>query len=142
MNGYSELRLNCIARREVARPMRHAVAAFLAATGCGDQETSNDILTAVGEALANAVEHAYDGVDENEVELFARIERGDTLAVDVFDRGSFINRAPRAGRGFGMRIVEAIAQAVTINVDNGTHVRMIFNVPPNRKDDASYEATG
>jgi anti-sigma regulatory factor (Ser/Thr protein kinase) len=137
MTGYSELRLNCIARREVARPMRHAVAAFLAATGCGDQETSDDILTAVGEALANAVEHAYDGVEENAVELFARLENDHTLAVDVFDRGTFIDRAPRAGRGFGMRIVEAIAQAVTINVDNGTHVRMIFNVPHNREDVAS-----
>jgi anti-sigma regulatory factor (Ser/Thr protein kinase) len=142
MTGFSELRINCIARREAARPMRHAVAAFLAAAGYGDRETSDDILTAIGEALANAVEHAYDGVEENEVELFARLEHDDTLAVDVFDRGTFINRAPRAGRGFGMRIVEAIAQAVTINVDNGTHVRMIFNVPPNRKDAAAYEATG
>jgi anti-sigma regulatory factor (Ser/Thr protein kinase) len=142
MTGFSELRINCIARREAARPMRHAVAAFLTAAGYGDQETTDDILTAIGEALANAIEHAYDGVEDNEVELFARLEHDDTLAVDVFDRGTFINRAPRAGRGFGMRIVEAIAQAVTINVDNGTHVRMIFNVPHNRKDVASYEATG
>jgi anti-sigma regulatory factor (Ser/Thr protein kinase) len=129
MTGYSELRLNCIARREVARPMRHAVAAFLAATGCGDQETSDDILTAVGEALANAVEHAYDGVEENAVELFARLENDHTLAVDVFDRGTFISRAARPNRGFGMRIVEAIAKAVTVDVDNGTHVRMIFTLP-------------
>jgi anti-sigma regulatory factor (Ser/Thr protein kinase) len=137
MTGYSELRINCIARRDAARPMRHAVAAFLAAAGCADQETSDDILTAVGEALANAVEHAYDGVEDSEVELFARLEHDNTLAVDVFDRGTFIDRAPRAGRGFGMRIVEAIAKAVTINVDNGTHVRMIFNVPHNRSDIAS-----
>jgi anti-sigma regulatory factor (Ser/Thr protein kinase) len=150
MTGFSELRINCIARREAARPMRHAVAAFLTAAGYGDQETSDDILTAVGEALANAVgealanavEHAYEGVEENEVELFARLEHDDTLAVDVFDRGTFINRPPRAGRGFGMRIVEAIAQTVVVNIDNGTHVRMIFSVPHNRKDVASYEVTG
>jgi serine/threonine-protein kinase RsbW len=139
MTGFSELRINCTARREAARPMRHAVAAFLAAAGYGDQETSDDVLTAVGEALANAVEHAYDGVEKNQVELFVRLERDDTLAVDVFDRGTFINRAPRAGRGFGLRIVEAIAQAVTVNVEDGTHVHMIFNVPRNRKDDASHE---
>lgn len=137
MTGFSELRINCLARREAARPMRHAVAAFLAAAGYCDQETSDDILTAVGEALANAVEHAYDGVEENEVELFARLECDDTLAVDVFDRGTFIDRAPRAGRGFGMRIVEAIAQAVTVNVDNGTHIRMIFDVPHGPKEVAS-----
>lgn len=106
--------------------MRHAVAAFLAATGLIDDETSDDVLTAVGEALANAVEHAYEGVEENEVELFARLE-DDALAVDVFDRGTFIERTPRPGRGFGLRIVEAIARDVRINVGNGTHVQMFFN---------------
>jgi anti-sigma regulatory factor (Ser/Thr protein kinase) len=135
MTGYSELRINRIARREAARPIRHAVAAFLAASGKVDRDVSDDILTAVGEALANAVEHAYEGVEENEVELFARLESDDTLAVDVFDRGTFINRAPRPNRGFGMRIVQAIAQAVTINVDNGTHVRMIFTLPPQQQQD-------
>jgi len=133
MTGYSELRINRLARRDAARPMRHAVAAFLEAAGCVDQEASDDILTAVVEALANAVEHAYEGVAENQVELFARLENDNTLAVDVFDRGTFINRAPRPGRGFGMRIVEAIAQAVTVNVEDGTHVHMIFNLPLDRE---------
>jgi anti-sigma regulatory factor (Ser/Thr protein kinase) len=129
MTGYSELRINCQARREAASPMRHAVAAFLTAAGCADRETTDDILTAVGEALANAVEHAYDGVEENAVELFARLEPDHTLAVDVFDNGRFIERAPRPGRGFGMRIVEAIALAVSIDVQNGTHVHMTFKIP-------------
>jgi anti-sigma regulatory factor (Ser/Thr protein kinase) len=129
MTGHSELRINCIARREAARPIRHAVAAFLTASGKVDREVQDDILTAVGEALANAVEHAYEGVEESEIELFARLESNDTLAVDVFDRGTFISRAPRPNRGFGMRIVEAIAKAVTVDVDNGTHVRMIFTLP-------------
>jgi anti-sigma regulatory factor (Ser/Thr protein kinase) len=129
MTGHSELRINCIARREAARPIRHAVAAFLTASGKVDREVQDDILTAVGEALANAVEHAYEGVEESEIELFARLESNDTLAVDVFDRGTFISRAARPNRGFGMRIVEAIAKAVTVDVDNGTHVRMIFTLP-------------
>ena len=133
MTGYNELRLNCIARREMARPMRHAVAAFLAASGCCTDDVSDDILTAVGEALANAVEHAYEGQAENEVELFAQLGRDrNTLAVDVFDRGTFIERSePRPGRGFGMRIVESIAKAVTVDHAGGagTHVRMIFAVP-------------
>lgn len=126
MTGYSELRLNCRALPESARPMRHAVAAFLAASVRFDADATDDILTAVGEALANAVEHAYDGAGENAVELLARLDRNQTLSVDVFDRGTFIDRAPRAGRGFGLRIVEAIASDVQVNVGNGTHVRMIF----------------
>jgi anti-sigma regulatory factor (Ser/Thr protein kinase) len=106
--------------------MRHAVAAFLEATGLVDEETSDDVLTAVGEALANAVEHAYEGVEENEVELFARLE-DDALAVDVCDRGTFIERAPRPGRGFGLRIVKAIAREVRVDTGNGTCVAMRFS---------------
>jgi anti-sigma regulatory factor (Ser/Thr protein kinase) len=128
MTGRSELRINRIARPEAARPIRHAMAAFLAASGRVDDDVSDDILTAVGEALANAVEHAYAGVEENDVELFARLESNGTLAVDVFDRGTFIKREPQLNRGFGMRIVEAIAQAVTVDVNDGTHVRMIFSL--------------
>jgi anti-sigma regulatory factor (Ser/Thr protein kinase) len=128
MMGRSELRIARMARPEAARPIRHAVAAFLAASGRVDGNVSDDILTAVGEALANAVEHAYAGVPENIVEVCARLEDDDTVAVDVFDRGTFITRAPRPNRGFGLRIVEAIAQNVTVNTDGGTHVRMIFSL--------------
>jgi anti-sigma regulatory factor (Ser/Thr protein kinase) len=132
MMGYSELRINRIARPEAARPIRHAVAAFLAASGRVDDAYCDDILTAVGEALANVVEHAYAGTVENEIELRARLENNDTLAVDVFDRGTFIDRPARPNRGFGMKIVKAIAQDVTVNVGNGTHVRMIFTLPAAR----------
>ena len=130
IGGYSELRINRIARPEVARPIRHAVEAFLAASGRVDEDRSDDILTAVGEALANVVEHAYEGRDKNEIELLARLENNDTLAVDVFDRGTFIERDPRPNRGFGMKIVKAIAQNVSVSVGDGTHVRMIFTLPP------------
>jgi anti-sigma regulatory factor (Ser/Thr protein kinase) len=128
VNGYSELRINRVARPESARPMRHAMAAFLAASGRVDDDTSDDILTAVGEALANAMEHAYDDGAENDVELLARVVDATTLAVDVFDRGTFRKREPLPNRGFGLRIVEAIAQNVTIDMDRGTHVRMIFRL--------------
>jgi hypothetical protein len=36
-----------------------------------------------------------------------------------------------------MRIVEAIAKTVSVNVDNGTHVRMVFSVPPPSESAAS-----
>jgi anti-sigma regulatory factor (Ser/Thr protein kinase) len=128
MMGRSELRITRMARPEAARPIRHAVAAFLEASGRVDGEVSDDILTAVGEALANAVEHAYAGVPESVVEVCARLQDDNTVAVDVFDRGTFIKRPPRPNRGFGLRIVEAVAQDVTVNTDGGTHVRMIFSL--------------
>ena len=47
----------------------------------------------------------------------------------MYDRGTFVNRARRAGRGFGLKIVNATARSVTIDTDGGTHVRMIFDAP-------------
>lgn len=130
MTGHSELRLNCPARREAVSPIRHAVAAFLAAGGRADRQLTDDILTAVGEALANSVEHAYaDGGTHDEIELVARLERDSTLTVDVYDRGRFIERALRPGRGFGLRIVKAIAKDVVVETGEGTHVRMLFDLP-------------
>ena len=126
MTGFSELRLNCAAHPSSASPMRHAVAAFLAAAGRLDEDTCDGILTAVGEALANVVEHAYHGQTENDVELVARLD-SDTLSVDVFDRGTFIERERLADRGFGLRIMRAIARSVTINIGHGTHVHMDFS---------------
>lgn len=112
MTGFSELRLNCIAHPAAARPMRHAVAAFIAAAGDVDADTADNILTAVG--------------DSDEVELLARLERDRTLAVDVWDRGTFLRRDTLSDRGFGLRIISSIARSVSIDIDDGTHVRMLF----------------
>jgi anti-sigma regulatory factor (Ser/Thr protein kinase) len=129
VTGYSELRLNRPARREAAKPMRHAVAAFLSAVGYSDGAIADDILTAVGEALANAVEHAYEGAPCGDVELLAHLESDRTLRVDVIDRGRFIERGDRPGRGFGLRIVAAIADTVSVQTDGGTKVHMVFAGP-------------
>ncbi|BDE06413.1 hypothetical protein WPS_16890 [Vulcanimicrobium alpinum] len=65
-----------------------------------------------------------------EVELYARTGAGATLLVDVVDRGRFIERdGGTPGRGFGLRIVRAIAREVTIEPNGGTSVRMVFDVP-------------
>ena len=106
--------------------MRHALSAFLTTLEV-DEDSIEDILMAVGEALANAVEHAYDGDATGIVELHARVDDAERLSVDVNDDGRFIERAPRAGRGFGLRIVKTIARSVSVEIDNGTRVRMVFD---------------
>jgi anti-sigma regulatory factor (Ser/Thr protein kinase) len=127
----SELRLVSVARPQRAKTLRHALGAFLTALDI-NAEIAVDVLTAVGEALANVVEHAYDGESKRfpgEVELVAQAGNPPgTLCVDVFDRGRFIKRRARPGRGFGLRIVRAIARDVSIEAsDVGTHVRMLFD---------------
>jgi anti-sigma regulatory factor (Ser/Thr protein kinase) len=129
MLGTSHLRLNCVARPESAKPISHAVAAFLAVFEL-DPDFADDVLTATGEALANAIEHAYAGRDPAEVEVHASYEDHVKLSVDVFDRGNFIQRERQPNRGFGIRIVEAIASEVSIETNGGTRVHMEFLPPP------------
>lgn len=127
MSGRCELRLSSPARADRPKTLRHALAAFLAAVPL-DAESTEDILTAVGEALANAVEHAYDGRDSGTVELFARTDDDATILVEVTDNGTFIERERAQDRGFGLRIIRAIASAVAVERDGGTKVRMTFNI--------------
>jgi serine/threonine-protein kinase RsbW len=128
MHGTSLLRLNCPARPEFARALRHAVAAFLGALDL-DPDFTEDVLTATGEALANAIEHAYAGSDPADIELQAEYTPDTRLCVAVYDRGHFVVRARQPNRGFGIRIVNAIAKGVRIETDGGTAVHMEFALP-------------
>lgn len=130
MTGISELRLHCTAYPAAAKSLRHALAAFLSVLDV-EPDLTEDVLTAVGEALVNVVEHAYGGDASGELELFARIENDGILSVGIYDRGAFVEReAPRPGRGFGLRIIRAIARAVSVDTEGGTHVHMLFDANP------------
>ncbi len=131
MSGPSELRLQCPAQPRYVPPIRHALAAFLEVLGF-ERGEQDDVITAAGEALANAVEHAYADVSDETLrvlELLARLDYGGTLSVDVSDRGSFIVRDPLPGRGFGLRIIAAIAGQTSIETTGGTRIRMQFSGP-------------
>jgi anti-sigma regulatory factor (Ser/Thr protein kinase) len=127
VTGHSELRIN----RDIADPstpkmIRQALGAFLAALHV-EPPLREDIIIAVGETVANAVEHAYEARDPGMVELHASTDENNTLLVDVYDRGAFIERDAREGRGLGLRIVRAIARAVSIDTEGGTRIRMVFD---------------
>ena len=95
----------------------------------------DDVTTAAGEALANVVEHAYACSGERsgrDLTLLARVERGGKLCVDVSDRGSFLRRKPLPGRGFGLRIIRAIAGRMRIDTSRGTCVSMTFRTATRR----------
>ncbi len=134
MTGCSELRLHRLAHPAAAKSLRHALAAFLAVLDI-DSDLTEDVLTAVGEALVNVVEHAYGSEGPGELELFARIEDDAILSVDVYDRGRFIERdGRRPGRGFGLSIIHAIARAVSVDTEGGTHVHMLFDAAAHNRD--------
>jgi anti-sigma regulatory factor (Ser/Thr protein kinase) len=127
----SELRLSCPAQSRYLAPIRHALAAFLEALAF-DSNVRDDVTTAAGEALANVVEHAYVRSSEKaarDLQLLARMHSGGRLSVDVSDHGSFIRRKPLPGRGFGLRIIRAIARQMSIDTSRGTCVSMTFEMP-------------
>jgi anti-sigma regulatory factor (Ser/Thr protein kinase) len=125
----SELRLSRPARSRAIAPIRRALRAFLEALAF-EGSALDDITTAAGEALANAAEHAYvqETAHRRDVELLARFERGE-LSVEISDAGRFIERSPLPGRGFGLRIIRAVAYQIQIETSRGTRVRMLFPGP-------------
>jgi anti-sigma regulatory factor (Ser/Thr protein kinase) len=122
-----ELKLERSAVPSASRPMRHALAAFLTALDVSDAEQT-EVITAVGEALANAVEHAYRGASVGDVSLRARLDGDGSLAVDVIDRGHYGPSVRQIDRGFGLRIMHAVAQSITVDASDGTSLRLFFKL--------------
>ena len=87
-------------------------------------ELVDDLQLALGEAVANAVEHAYGPDDDGRVRyrITARTDGGLDVAVD--DDGTW--RPPPADRGFrgrGIEMIRRLAAEAAIDVEDGTHVR-------------------
>jgi anti-sigma regulatory factor (Ser/Thr protein kinase) len=134
----SELRIEHVATRDCAMPLRHALGAFLQALDL-DAYFCADVLSAAGEALANALEHAYKGIPLGTVELYAREENAEKLLVAVRDYGTFIVHEPNPDRGFGLPIMHAIAGAVSIETGNGTRVQLLFDTSRKHGCVSAYE---
>ncbi|MGY1711969.1 SpoIIE family protein phosphatase [Geodermatophilus sp. SYSU D00758] len=110
--------------------VRRAVAAWAADAAVG-QFAADDLQLAVGEAVANAVEHAYrdtGGIGRVDVELVA--DRDGGVRVTVRDGGSWLPAPADPGfRGRGLQMIRALA--VDVDVDRrpaGTVLR--FRLPP------------
>jgi serine phosphatase RsbU (regulator of sigma subunit)/anti-sigma regulatory factor (Ser/Thr protein kinase) len=116
----AELRLELGADPSVLTRVRHMLRRWLRARGA-DEVTANEVVLAVNEACANAVEHAY-SPSPSKFELTAEA-RGDELTITVRDRGRWRQpREPHAGRG--MRIIRAAMDAVEVTSEGGTNVVM------------------
>jgi anti-anti-sigma factor len=95
--------------------IRRVVAAWTAAAGLpGD--TAEDLQLALGEALANAVEHAYAASpDDGECRYRVAREADGSVRVEVRDTGLW--RPPPADRGYrgrGLELIEALGTDVEV----------------------------
>ena len=92
------------------RAVRVAARRWLAGVGAGPDDVG-DLLTAIGEACSNAVEHAYGPAQGT---ITVQIEReGEGVVVTVRDTGRW--RDPRGtNRGRGIRLMEQTSDRVEI----------------------------
>jgi anti-sigma regulatory factor (Ser/Thr protein kinase) len=104
-------------------PLRQELRGFLAETPIG-QTRQYDILLACGEAVANAVEHAYG--EPGGTILVEILVSGEHVRLEVRDSGRW--KEPLAGesRGRGISILTALAKELEISSDAGTHLRVVL----------------
>ncbi len=108
-------------RYEALSGARARVRGWLEGAGVA-ADVVDDLVIAVGEALANAVEHAAGDPDEP-LELECRFEDGDAV-ISVRDNGRWRPPVPTANRGYGLRMISALTHEAALGHDHGTVLTM------------------
>jgi anti-anti-sigma factor len=104
--------------------VRRRLGGWLTALGMGEQDRVG-VMVAVGEACANAVEHAYRGQEPGRVYVTAGVDVDGVLTVSVRDEGSWRppDRDP-GDRGRGLLIMRQMVDRVELQEDHGTTVTL------------------
>jgi serine phosphatase RsbU (regulator of sigma subunit)/anti-sigma regulatory factor (Ser/Thr protein kinase) len=117
----SDLEFAVEARARSLAQVRRALSRWLDDVGVPYADVM-EIITAVSEATANAVEHAY-GPAGGRITVRAAVEDG-VVEVRVRDDGRW-RGASRGNRGQGLRLIRGLMDEVTVDVsDGGTIVTM------------------
>lgn len=107
---------------------------------CDEYAVSNGqrfaLITAVGEAVANAVEHAYRGEPAGEVIMRTEVDN-ETISIEVEDHGRWRPFQRRDERGRGIVLMHELMDHVRItSAQNKTVIRLVMNrgveEPPRR----------
>jgi serine/threonine-protein kinase RsbW len=126
-HGMGEFRARFPSKKSSVARARRAVVAFIAGCGFGVMDLA-DIETAVGEALANAVEHGH--AVRSEIAVSVDVDdAGATIEVEDAGRGfdHTAHRRPsaaRAPRGFGISIMRRLMDRVEYN-ERGNVIRLV-----------------
>ncbi|NMI00393.1 SpoIIE family protein phosphatase [Pseudonocardia acidicola] len=123
------LRLHPPADAERLAPLRRTVSTWCAQAGLGE-DALTDLQLALGEAVTNAVEHAYRATTPGEVDIALDLQSDGSVIARVADTGRW--RPPPADpgyRGRGLALIRELTQDVdVVPGEDGTVVR--FRLPP------------
>lgn len=141
------LHLELIADPAALPGVRRRLGSWLTALGMGEQDRVG-VMVAVGEACANAAEHAYRGSEPGPMSVTARVDVDGVLTVTVRDEGTWRppNRDP-GDRGRGLLIMRQLVDGVVLaEEEKGTTVTLSLRLrrTPESDDDrppASSAAT-
>ena len=132
----ARLRPGVLQRRLPATPtqlpkIRRIVSAWATAIPVPDDQ-AEDLQLALGEAAANAVEHAYAGQTPGAFGFRIAHDRDGSIQVTVDDDGTWRPVPADPGfRGRGLAMIRAIGQDVVVDTQGkGTHVRFTLPPPP------------
>lgn len=108
--------------RAATEQFRTELRAWLRTTGASDREAF-DILTATGEAIANAIEHPLD--PSSPLVGLAAVEDNGLVRVSVRDFGTWQHTRQRDDGGHGYTLMRSFMDTVTVlHQDGGTTVVM------------------
>lgn len=115
-----------------AVPMSAPIVRAMVHRFCDQQKLPEDqrfaLTAAIGEAIANAVEHAYRGEDNGRFEVRLKAEN-DCITVQVQDHGQWRSFERRDDRGRGMLLIHELMDRVRINSEqSGTCLSMVMNL--------------
>jgi CheY-like chemotaxis protein/anti-sigma regulatory factor (Ser/Thr protein kinase) len=106
---------------------RTAIARFL--NGAGMADRAGDLLVAAGEAIGNAIEHAYHG-QPGALRVRGR-RSGDAVTVEIRDFGQWHSDTASEGRGFGLPLMRAFSDGVDVErTPFGTRVELLARHAP------------
>ncbi|HET6392431.1 MAG TPA: SpoIIE family protein phosphatase [Blastococcus sp.] len=123
------LLLDLVADPAALPGVRRRLNSWLAGVGMGEQDRVG-VMVAVGEACANAAEHAYRGSDPGPMSLRARVDVDGVLTVTVRDEGTWRppNRDP-GDRGRGLLIMRQLVDGVVLEEEaKGTTVTLTLRL--------------
>ncbi|TYP90401.1 SpoIIE family protein phosphatase [Blastococcus xanthinilyticus] len=122
------LRMDLVATPAALPGVRRRLNGWLSALGMGEQDRVG-VMVAVGEACANAAEHAYRGAEPGPMSVSAQVDVDGVLTVTVRDEGTWRppDRDP-GDRGRGLLIMRQLVDGVTLEEDSGTTVTLSFRL--------------
>jgi anti-anti-sigma factor len=137
------LRVELLAQPAALPGVRRRLGAWLAGLGMGEQDRVG-VMVAVGEACANAAEHAYRDSEPGPMSVSAQVDVDGVLTVAVRDEGTWRppDRDP-GDRGRGLLIMRQLVDGVVLEEeDRGTTVTLSLRLRRSPDLDVAHPLSG